>query len=373
MDYLKDQVQKKLLERFDQGIIRDLPPIKEGADFYSNDYLGHAHLDDLKETVKAAMEEYPLGSTGSRLLSGNSKLVMELEDELAVRFNAPSALLFNSGFDLNVGLLSSIPQEDDIILLDQNIHASLKMGAKLSSASRNYFRHNDLEHLKDRLKFYRNKVGPRKNIFVVVESVYSMDGDTAPLLGMVELAEKHGAYLIVDEAHGAGVFGPKGRGFVSDLGLENQVFARIVTFGKAFGAHGAVVLIDQIFKKYLVNFSLPLIYTTAMPAHSLIAIRESVRLCQESHINRQHLFSKIEKLKSLLNRPFQQGPIFSIPVPSVELLREMVQNLKGNSLLVSPIFSPTVKKGTERLRVCLHSFNEDKDIDRLAHEIKRFL
>ena len=226
MDYLKDLVQKKLLERLDQGIIRDLPQTKEGADFYSNNYLGHANSLDLKETVNAAMVDYPLGSTGSRLLSGNSKLVMDLEEELAIRFNAPSALLFNSGFDLNVGLLSTIPQEEDIILLDQNIHASLKMGAKLSHASRNYFRHNDLEHLKDRLKFYRGKLGAKKNIFVVVESVYSMDGDIAPLIGMSELAEKYGAYLIVDEAHGAGVFGPKGRGFVSDLGLENQVCAR---------------------------------------------------------------------------------------------------------------------------------------------------
>ena len=162
MDYLKDLVQKKLLERLDQGIIRDLPQTKEGADFYSNNYLGHANSLDLKETVNAAMVDYPLGSTGSRLLSGNSKLVMDLEEELAIRFNAPSALLFNSGFDLNVGLLSTIPQEEDIILLDQNIHASLKMGAKLSHASRNYFRHNDLEHLKDRLKFYRGKLGAKK-------------------------------------------------------------------------------------------------------------------------------------------------------------------------------------------------------------------
>ena len=152
-----------------------------------------------------------------------------------------------------------------------------------------------------------------------------------------------------------------------------QVFARIVTFGKAFGAHGAVVLIDEIFKKYLVNFCTPLIYTTAMPAHSLITIRESVRVCQESHMTRQSLFSKIERLKSALNRPFQQGPIFSIPVPSIELLKEITSNLKDHSLIVSPIFSPTVKKGTERLRVCLHSFNEDKDIDKLAYEIKRFL
>ncbi|TDJ06160.1 MAG: pyridoxal phosphate-dependent aminotransferase family protein [Deltaproteobacteria bacterium] len=373
MDYLKDQVQKKLLERFDQGIIRDLPKIKGGADFHSNDYLGHAGAFDLKETVKAALEDHPLGSSGSRLLSGNSKLVMDLEDELAIRFNAPSALLFNSGFDLNIGLLSSIPQDNDIILLDQNIHASLRMGAKLSSASRNYFRHNDLEHLKDRLKFYRRKIAAKQNIFIVVESVYSMDGDIAPLIGMAELAERYGAYLIVDEAHGAGVFGPKGRGFVSDLGLEGQVFARIVTFGKAFGAHGAVVLIDNLYKKFLINFATPLIYTTAMPAHSLITIRESVRLCQESHINRQILFDKIERLKNALNRPFQQGPIFAIPVPSTSLLREMAQNLKDHSLLVSPIFSPTVKKGTERLRVCLHSFNEDKDIDKLAQEIKRFL
>jgi len=373
MDFLKDRIQKKLLGRFDQGIIRDLPGSNEGIDFFSNDYLGHSRSFDLNETVKAALEDQSLGSTGSRLLSGNSKLVMELEDELAIRFNSPSALLFNSGFDLNLGLLSTIPEEDDIILLDQNVHASLKLGAKLSSASRNYFRHNDQEHLKDRLKFYRNKIGIKKNIFVVVESVYSMDGDTAPLIGMVDLAEKYGAHLIVDEAHGAGVFGPKGRGVVSDLGLEGQIFARVVTFGKAFGAHGAVVLTDQLIKKFLINFCQPLIFTTAMPPHSLIAIRESVRVCQESNINRKNLFLKIEKLKNELNRPFQQSPIFSIPIPSIPLLKKLTQNLKDHSFNVSPIFSPTVKRGTERLRICLHTFNEDKDIEKLAQEIKRFL
>ncbi|RLA61470.1 MAG: 8-amino-7-oxononanoate synthase [Epsilonproteobacteria bacterium] len=373
MDYLKAQVQNKLLERLDQGIIRDLSPIQGGIDFYSNDYLGHARSFDLNETVKANLEDHPLGATGSRLISGNSKLVMDLEDELAIRFNSPSALLFNSGFDLNLGLLSTIPGEEDIILLDQNIHASLKLGAKLSKASRNYFRHNDLEHLKDRLKFYRNKLGNKKNIFVVVESVYSMDGDTAPLMGMVELAQKYDARLIVDEAHGAGIFGPNGRGFVSHLGLENQVFARIVTFGKAFGAHGAVVLIDQLFKKFLVNFCQPLIYTTAMPAHSLISIRESVRLCQESYINRQGLFLKIEKFKNALNRPSQQSPIFSIPIPSIMLLKDITKNLRENSFMVSPIFSPTVKKGTERLRICLHTFNDDKEIEQLAQEIRRFI
>lgn len=373
MDYLKNQIQKDLLERLGEGTIRDLSPVQEGVDFYSNDYLGHARSFDLKETVKANLEDYPLGATGSRLLSGNSKLVMDLEDELAIRFNSPSALLFNSGFDLNLGLLSTIPAENDIILLDQNIHASLRLGAKLSKASRNYFRHNDLEHLKDRLKFYRQKIGTKKNIFVVVESIYSMDGDMAPLIGVAELAQKFDARLIVDEAHGAGIFGPNGRGFVSDLGLEDQVFARVITFGKAFGAHGAVVLIDQLFKKYLVNFCPSLIYTTAMPAHSLIAIRESVRLCQESNINRKAIFLKIEKLKNILNRPFQQTPIFSIPIPSIDLLKEMTVNLRDNSFMVSPIYSPTVKKGTERLRICLHAFNEDRDIEKLGHEIRRYL
>jgi 8-amino-7-oxononanoate synthase len=289
---------------------------------------------------------------------------MELEEELAIRFNSESALLFNSGMDLNIGILSTIPQEGDTILLDQFIHASLKIGAKLSKAATFYFRHNCLENLERKLKTAKG------NIFVVIESVYSMDGDLAPLKEMVELCEKYNANLLVDEAHGAGVFGPKSRGLVSQLGFEKRVFARIVTFGKAFGAHGAVLLSDPVVIKYLVNFCTSFIYTTALPPHSLISIREAIRFSWENPMLQTRLLENIDIFKKEMGIPEHYSPIFPIIFPNREALDRTFSKLKEKGFKTFPIYSPTVQKGTERLRICIHAFNEEKDIICLANEIK---
>ncbi len=368
MDTLKYGLSKKLFERFQNGNVRNLSNSFEGIDFNSNDYLGLASSQGLKEQVNKSLEsEFPLGSTGSRLLSGNSKLVMELEEELAIRFNSESALLFNSGMDLNIGILSTIPQEGDTIILDQYIHASLKMGAKLSKASTLYFRHNSLENLKRKLSTSKG------NIFVVIESVYSMDGDIAPLKEMVELCEKYGANLLVDEAHGAGVFGPKSRGLVSQLGMEKRVFGRIITFGKAFGTHGAVLLSDPVVIKYLVNFCQSFIYTTALPPHSLISIREAIRFTWENSQFQVQLHQNIELFKKQMGIINHCSPIFPIIFPDLELLGKTYLSLKEKGFKTFPIYSPTVQKGTERIRICIHSFNEEKDIIELANQIKGVL
>jgi len=368
MDTLKYGLSKKLFERFQNGNVRNLSNSFEGIDFNSNDYLGLASSQGLKEQVNKSLEsEFPLGSTGSRLLSGNSKLVMELEEELAIRFNSESALLFNSGMDLNIGILSTIPQEGDTIILDQYIHASLKMGAKLSKASTFYFRHNSLENLERKLSTSKG------NIFVVIESVYSMDGDIAPLKEMVELCEKYGANLLVDEAHGAGVFGPKSRGLVSQLGLEKRVFGRIITFGKGFGTHGAVLLSDPVVIKYLVNFCQSFIYTTALPPHSLISIREAIRFTWENSQLQVQLHQNIELFKKQMGITNHDSPILPIRFPNLELLGKTFLSLKEKGFKTFPIYSPTVQKGTERLRICIHSFNEEKDIIELAKEIKGVL
>jgi 8-amino-7-oxononanoate synthase len=365
MDTLKYALSKKLFERFQNGNVRNLAPSFEGLDFCSNDYLGLANSLELKSKVfRAYVKEFPLGATGSRLLSGNSQLAMELEEELAIRFNSESALLFNSGMDLNIGILSTIPQEGDTILLDQFIHASLKIGAKLSKSTTLYFRHNCLENLERKLKTAKG------NIFVVIESVYSMDGDLAPLKEMVELCEKYNANLLVDEAHGVGVFGPKSRGLVSQLGFEKKVFGRIVTFGKAFGAHGAVFLSDPVVIKYLVNFCTSFIYTTALPPHSLISIREAVRFSWENTILQTNLLENIEIFKKEMGILEHYSPIFPIIFPNRETLDNTFLKLKNKGFKTFPIYSPTVQKGMERLRICIHAFNEEKDILCLANEIK---
>jgi 8-amino-7-oxononanoate synthase len=269
--------------------------------------------------------------------------------------------------NLNIGILSTIPQEGDTILLDQFIHASLKMGAKLSKASIFYFRHNCLENLERKLK------SAKGNIFVVIESVYSMDGDLAPIKEMVDLCEKYNANLLVDEAHGVGVFGPKGRGIVSQLGLEKKIFARIVTFGKAFGVHGAVLLSDPVVIKYLINFCTSFIYTTALPPHSLISIREAVRITWENSKLQIKIQENIEIFKKKIGFSNHLSPIFPIRFPNTELLTNTFLRLKEKGFRTFPIYSPTVQKGSERLRICIHSFNEEKDIITLAEEIKGIL
>ena len=339
MDTLKYSLSKKLFERFQNGNVRNLSTSFQGFDFSSNDYLGLANSLLLKEQIYSSLEnESPIGATGSRLLSGNSKLVMDLEEELAIKFNSEGALLFNSGMDLNIGLLSTIPKEGDTIILDQYIHASLKMGSKLSQASTFYFRHNCLINLERKL------ASAKGNIFVVVESVYSMDGDIAPLKEMVELCDKYGANLLVDEAHGAGVLGPKSRGLVAQLGLEKKVLGRIVTFGKAFGVHGAVFLGDPVIIKYLVNFCQSFIYTTALPPHSLISIREAIRFSWEHPDLQLKLQENIELFKTKMEIKNQESPIFPIRFPSLELLESTFLKLKAKGFKTFPIYPQLFKK-----------------------------
>ncbi|KAF9134068.1 hypothetical protein BG015_003462 [Linnemannia schmuckeri] len=255
------QLQRQLESRKERSLLRRLVVIPEtSADFSSNDFLGLARNPQLgarflKELQSFPTHTPPLGSTGSRLLDGNSRYAEELEDLIAKFHHAEAALIFNSGFDANVGFFSSVPQPGDVILYDEYIHASVHDGMKVTRAGvKKAFLHNSLEHLEELLQNVRredqqqagtglsvnNKTNKYKqrNIFVAVESVYSMDGDTAPLREIVDLLEQFGAHLIVDEAHATGVFGEQGRGLVNELGLESRVFARLHTFSKALASNG---------------------------------------------------------------------------------------------------------------------------------------
>lgn len=207
------------------------------VDFTSNDYLGFAKDEALLELVEKEFQELSsLGSTGSRLLSGNSQYAEELETRIAAFHNAESALLLNSGFDANYGLLSSLPYRGSTIFYDELVHASIHDGIRASKADSVSFKHNDVADLEKALSLIEGLK------YVVVESVYSMDGDFAPLAEIVALCEKYDAGLIVDEAHATGVIGKNGEGLVQHLGLQNKCLARVHTFGKALGAHGAVIL-----------------------------------------------------------------------------------------------------------------------------------
>ncbi|MGF1925868.1 MAG: aminotransferase class I/II-fold pyridoxal phosphate-dependent enzyme, partial [Bacteroidia bacterium] len=244
-------LQHKLNERKEKNRLRSLSYSTLPVDFCSNDYLGFARSKDLHHLIAAETERLSIlrnGATGSRLLSGNHLYTEEVEKFIADYHRCPAALLFNSGYDANVGLLSSIPQRGDTIITDELIHASLIDGARLSHAERYRFKHNDLADLESKL---RNSKGI---CYVVVESIYSMDGDQAPLTEICKLCSTYEANLIVDEAHAIGVFGENGEGLIQQLSLEANVFARIVTYGKALGVHGAAILGSNVLRNYLINF-----------------------------------------------------------------------------------------------------------------------
>jgi 8-amino-7-oxononanoate synthase len=363
-------IRAKLDERLKNGSYRTLKPENKLVDFCSNDYLGLARSSVLKRYVDleiAANNQALNGSTGSRLLSGNLVYTEVSEQQIADFHNAEAGLIYNSGYDANVGLFSSIPQRGDTIIIDELIHASIIDGARLSHASRYTFRHNDLQSLEDKLQHAKG------NCYVVIESVYSMDGDTPPIKEILTLTKKYNADLIVDEAHAVGLFG---YGLVCQLELENEVFARIVTFGKALGCHGAIVLGSKLLREYLINFSRSFIYTTAAPFHQIASVKMAYKLLPELNGEVLKLKDNIRWFKTSVHDTGNKllpsdSAIQCLVVGSNEKTKHAAVELQNAGLDVRPILSPTVPIGAERLRICLHSFNSANEINLLSDIIHR--
>lgn len=364
-------LKSKLDERQAAGSYRTLKPENELIDFCSNDYLGFARSAALKNAIDTEIANHPHtlnGSTGSRLISGNLQYTEALENEIAAFHECEAGLLFNSGYDANLGLLSSLAQRGDTIILDELIHASVIDGARLSHANRYSFKHNNMDALEAKLKQAKG------TCYVVVESVYSMDGDSAHLDDILDLTEQYGANLIVDEAHALGLF-QKGLVF----GRQSRVFATVVTFGKALGCHGAIVLGSQSLRNYLINFARSFIYTTAPSFHSLASIKMAYQLLDKSADDIINLRYNIGFFKKSMQTGSSTGLINSdsaiqcVVLNSNDKARQAANILQNNGLDVRPILSPTVAAGTERLRVCLHSFNALNDITLLALTITTFI
>ena len=359
---LSERLQKKLDERKEDDSFRSLHVWEEGIDFFSNDYLGIAKLD--------FASNLPEGATGSRLISGDSEIAHELENFAATFYHMPSALLYNSGYAANIGLLSSVPQRGDTILYDELCHASIRDGIQLSNATALKFRHNDLNHLMSRLK---NAQG---DIYVVVESVYSMDGDEADIEQLAVVCAKNNAFLIVDEAHAAGVYGFQGKGACSLVEplKQEHVFAKIITFGKAYGSHGAIVLGGHDLKDYLINFSRSLIYTTALPPAAVDRIKFAIHQVAKADNSRENLHQNIsyfrekarEKKLPILE---SSSPIQGVIIPGNNAVKSKAKKLSEMGINVKAILSPTVPKGKERIRICIHSFNTKAEIDQLIEAL----
>jgi 8-amino-7-oxononanoate synthase len=369
----EDFLKHRLDERQQAGTYRQLKPENGLIDFCSNDYLGFARSAVLKQSIAREVNNHPLslnGATGSRLLSGNIQYAEDLEDQIAAYHQSEAGLLFNSGYDANLGLLSSLAQRGDTLILDELVHASIIDGARLSYANRYSFRHNDLESLEAKLKLAKG------NCYVVIESVYSMDGDTPPVLEIFNLTEKYNAALIIDEAHAVGLYS---KGLVCELGLQQRIFARVITFGKALGSHGAIVLGSSNLRNYLINFSRSFIYTTAASFHQLAAIKMAYQLLENSDEAIINLKRNIRLFKEKVNTGEtytllnSDSSIQCIVLKSNETAREAARQLQTNNLDVRPILSPTVAQGTERIRICLHSFNTENELTLLAATLNKFI
>lgn len=359
--YNDDFLKPKLEERSKQMALRKLQINPHLIDFCSNDYLGIATNRLIK------VQEHDHGSKGSRLLSGHHEIMQEVENELAIFHNAHAALLFNSGYDANVGLLSAVAKKGDTIVYDALSHASIRDGIRLSFAQSYAFTHNNLEDLEKKLQHASG------NIFVLTESVFSMDGDLCPLNSIIQLCEKYHAHLIIDEAHATGVVGSKGEGLVQTHHQEHAVFARVHTFGKACGCHGAVVLGSETLKTYLINFARSLMYSTALSPAAVSAIQQSYRLFPSMEEERKHLKKLIELFQNTSTNYTKLNastPIQGVIVPGNVAVKNLAKQIQDAGFDVRPILYPTVPKGEERLRIVLHSFNTDEQLNKLLNLLK---
>jgi 8-amino-7-oxononanoate synthase len=356
-------------KRKSEGIFRQLTVSDGLIDFSSNDYLGFSRSAWVAQQTAREMERMqslPQSATASRLLNGNTLPAEELEYMLAAFHRGAAGLLFNSGYDANLALISSLARAGDHLYIDERAHASVHQGAKLSAANVQLFPHNDTAGLAAMLS--AAGVGAVK--WVVTESVFSMDGDRAPLRELSATCQQYGAELIVDEAHATGLFGPQGSGLCVAEDMASDCFARVYTFGKAIGANGAVVVGSSQLRAYLVNFAKPLIYSTALPLHSLLRIRSAYRFLHYSDRPGQRLLQLMAHFSSIKDAlPYEvtgDGPVFSLIVPGNDRVKALATALQERGFDIRPIVSPTVPKGRERIRISLHSFNTVGEIDALA-------
>ncbi|MBZ9628972.1 pyridoxal phosphate-dependent aminotransferase family protein [Psychroflexus sp. CAK1W] len=371
-----DSLKQKLTLRSKEGALRSLRKSNpQLTDFSSNDYLGFSNNGLISDFAQDKLQAYSSqlhGATGSRLLTGNYDMIEDFESYLKNYYKTEAATVFNSGYDANLGLLSSVGQRQDLILFDELSHASIRDGIALSKAKAYKFQHNNLEDLEQKLTRFKDQF---ETIYVITEHVFSMDGDNADVEAIVKLCERFGVYLILDEAHSVGTISRKGCDH-----FDGKLFARIITFGKSFGSHGAAVLGANELKQYLINFAKSFIYTTA-PSVGTTARNWAAHLYLEANStdfealrSNVEYFQKHIKANQLSGFFIEsQSAIQSCVIGGNENVKLISKQLKGNGFDVRPILSPTVPKGKERLRFCLHSYNKKEEIEAALHSLANHL
>jgi glycine C-acetyltransferase/8-amino-7-oxononanoate synthase len=348
----------------DQGPVLHLDG-REVLNFSSNNYLGIANHPALAAAAKEAIQRYGCGSGGSRLISGNMALHEELERRLAEFKGSESALVFNSGFQANTGILATLAGEGDVIFSDALNHASIIDGCRLSRAKTMVYAHGDLDQLEAALT---QSAGSRRKL-IVTESIFSMDGDEAPLAGIVELAERQGAMVMVDEAHATGLFGTSGAGVVAKLGLGDRVLVQMGTLGKALGGFGAYVAGSAALRELLINRCRSFIFTTALPPAVMAMAIAAIDLVRQEPERRERLWNNCRYLADgLLGLGFHvsaaAGPILPLIIGDADKCVKFSERLLERGVFAQGIRPPTVPPETSRLRVTAMATHTREHLDR---------
>lgn len=349
-----------------QGPVIKLENSGDFRNFSSNDYLGLADSPFLKEAFTENVQTYGAGSGASRLVCGTMDCHLALEEEMAAFKKSEAALTFSTGFATATGVIPAVCQKDDVIVLDKLCHASLIDGARISGATIRVFPHNDLDKLESHLQWAADQVGQAGRVLVVTESVFSMDGDRAPLRDIVELKNKFEALLLLDEAHAFGIIGPGGRGLAAEEELEGQIDFQMGTFSKALGLSGGYVCTSRAFVDLLVNRARSFIYSTA-PAPALAAtISKALHYVSgtDGDTLRKQLWENARFLR-------EEAPsaILPILIGSNEDAMAASEHLLEKRFLVPAIRYPTVPRGTARLRVTVSAAHDRRDVIALRQEL----
>jgi 8-amino-7-oxononanoate synthase len=344
-----------------------------GIDFTSNDYLALADSRRMREVLIDALKRgVPSGSGGSRLLRGNHPEHERLEEEAARFFGTKRALLFGSGYAANTALLSTLPQRGDLVVYDQYVHASSHDGMKLGRASVASFAHNDVDSADDAIRAWR-QAGGTGTPWIVIESLYSMEGDRAPLAELKTLAERCGAFLIIDEAHATGVFGPDGRGLAAELEGSDHVLV-LHTGGKALGVSGAIVTGPTVLCDFLINRGRPFIFATAPPPLVATALCESLAILREEPERRTRLASLAaharQAIRKQLDLPTPHSQILPVIIGESDPAIRIAEMIQTAGFDVRAIRPPTVPAGTARLRISITLHLDESSIDALVYAMR---
>ncbi len=365
---MHDSHERALRALASRGRLRSLTP-RSGIDFSSNDYLGLGSSNELREAIAAALARgVPAGAGGSRLLRGNDPEHEALEAEAAVFFGAESALYFGGGFMANYAIFSTLPQRGDLIVFDELVHASAHDGMRASKAALVAAKHNDPQAFEDAIKTWRAS-GGTGHVWSAVESLYSMEGDKAPLSELVIIADRHDATLVIDEAHATGVYGPNGRGLGAALEGRANVMS-LHTCGKALGVMGALVLGPKVLCDFLVNRGRPFIYATAPSPLMAAGVRAALHLCTAQPQRRDQLANLVSlagrALDSRCGVPLSGSQIQPVIIGSDTRATALAAALQAQGFDVRAVRPPTVPEGTARLRISLTLNATEQDVERLA-------